>query len=223
MPQSHSQGSHGLSQPEPSHRKRPHETAPPRYSKHQHKATAIAPIRQKKYNCSSRPNCGQRNLDRRYLRAIIPCRTDRSRPFGHRRRRRQLFRKYFCFAAFADKRTGVLYNDLTGSFPYMSLEGNVCYLITYHYESNAILGLPISGFDDKTVFAAYKAQFELLESKGYKIKLCVMDNQCTKQINKFLTQTIVNSCSSNRTISHERGQTRNTDVQGSLYQRPSDD
>ena len=31
----------------------------------------------------------------------------------------------FCFAAFADKRTGVLYNDLTGLFPYMSLEGNV--------------------------------------------------------------------------------------------------
>jgi hypothetical protein len=82
----------------------------------------------------------------------------------------------------------VLYNDLTGLFPYMSLEGNVCYLITYHYKSNAILGLPISGFDDKTVFAAYKTQFELLESKGYKIKLYVMDNQCTKQINKFLTQ-----------------------------------
>jgi hypothetical protein len=37
----------------------------------------------------------------------------------------------------------------------MSLEGNVCYLIVYHYESNAILGLPISGFDDNTVFAAY--------------------------------------------------------------------
>jgi hypothetical protein len=93
----------------------------------------------------------------------------------------------FCFAAFADKRTGVLYNDLTGSFPYMSLEGNVCYLVVYHYESNAILGLPISGFDDNTVFAAYKTQFEFLESKGYKIKLNVMDNQCTKQIKNFLT------------------------------------
>ncbi len=93
----------------------------------------------------------------------------------------------FCFTAFADKRTGVLYNDLTGSFPYMSLEGKVCYLIVYHYESNAILGLPISGFDDNTVFAAYKTQFEFLESKGYKIKLNVMDNQCTKQIKKFLT------------------------------------
>ncbi len=80
----------------------------------------------------------------------------------------------FCFAAFADKRTGVLYNDLTGLFPYMSLEGNVCYLIVYHYESNAILGLPISGFNDNTVFAAYKTQFEFLESKGYKIKLNVV-------------------------------------------------
>ena len=93
----------------------------------------------------------------------------------------------FCFAAFADKRTGVLYNDLTGSFPYMSLEGNVCYLIVYHYESIAILGLPISGFDDNTVFAANKTQFEFLESKGFKIKLNVMDNQCTKQIKKIIT------------------------------------
>jgi hypothetical protein len=94
----------------------------------------------------------------------------------------------FCFAAFADKHTGVLYNDLTGSFPYMSLEGNVCFLIVYHYESNAILGLPISGFNDNTVFAAYKTQFEFLESKGCKIKLNVMDNQCTKHIKKFLTK-----------------------------------
>ena len=69
----------------------------------------------------------------------------------------------------------------------MPLERNVCYLIVYHYESNAILGLPISGFDDNTVFAAYKTQFEFLESKGYMIILNVMDNQCTKQIKKILT------------------------------------
>jgi hypothetical protein len=94
----------------------------------------------------------------------------------------------FCFGAFADKKTGVLYNDLTGTFPYMSLEGNVCFLIVYHYESNAILALPISGLDDNTIFVAYKTQFKFLESKGYKIKLNVMDNQCTKQIKKFLTK-----------------------------------
>ena len=95
--------------------------------------------------------------------------------------------KIYFFAAFADKRTGVLYNDLTGSFPYMSLEGNVCYLIVYHYKSNTILGLTISSFDDNTVFVVYKNQFEFLESKGFKIKLNVMDNQCTKQIKKIPT------------------------------------
>ena len=69
----------------------------------------------------------------------------------------------------------------------MSPEGNVCYLIVYHYKSIVILGLPISGFDDNTVFAMYKTQLEFLESKGFKIKLNVMDNQCTKQIKKIIT------------------------------------
>jgi hypothetical protein len=93
----------------------------------------------------------------------------------------------FCFRVFADKRMGILYNDLTGLFPYMSFKGNVCFLIVYHYESNAILALPISGLDDNTIFAAYKTQFNFLESKGHKIRLNVMDNQCTKQIKKNLT------------------------------------
>jgi len=70
----------------------------------------------------------------------------------------------------------------------MSLEGNVYYLIVYHYQSNAILGLSIYGFDDNTVFAVYKTKFEFLESKEYNIKLNVMDNQCTKQIKKILTE-----------------------------------
>ena len=82
----------------------------------------------------------------------------------------------FCFGTFADKQTGILYNNLTGLFPYMSLEGNVCFIIIYHYESNAILALPISGFNDNTVFAAYKTQFDFLKSKGYKIKLNEADN-----------------------------------------------
>jgi hypothetical protein len=73
----------------------------------------------------------------------------------------------------------------------MSPEGNVCFLIVYHYESNAILVLLISGFDNNTIFATYKTQFKLLESKGHKIRLNVMDNQCTKQIKKILT---ANNC-----------------------------
>ncbi len=33
----------------------------------------------------------------------------------------------FAFGAFADKHSGVVYNDLTGSFPFMSLDGSVCF------------------------------------------------------------------------------------------------
>jgi hypothetical protein len=52
----------------------------------------------------------------------------------------------FCFATFADKHMGILYNDLTGTFPFMSLKRNNCFFIVYHYESNAILVLPITNF-----------------------------------------------------------------------------
>jgi len=93
----------------------------------------------------------------------------------------------FCFGAFADKHTGVVYSDSTGTFPYMSLEGNVCFFVVYHYESNAILGLPLKNMEDSTVYEAYKQQFEFLKRKGFTIKLNVMDNQASRQIKRFLT------------------------------------
>jgi hypothetical protein len=93
----------------------------------------------------------------------------------------------FCFAAFADIHTGTLYNDLTGTFPFMSLEGNKCFLVVYHYKSNAILALPISGFSDDIIFQAYKQIYEMIESKGFVIRFNVMDNQASKVFKNFLT------------------------------------
>jgi hypothetical protein len=69
----------------------------------------------------------------------------------------------------------------------MSLEGNVCFLVMYHYKTNAILAIPIAGFSNNIIFAAYKKQFEFSESKGFSIKLNVMDNQASQIIKKFLT------------------------------------
>jgi hypothetical protein len=69
----------------------------------------------------------------------------------------------------------------------MLLKGNVCFLVVYHYESNAILALPISAFSDDIIFAAYTEQYELLESKGFEIKLNVIDNQSSKIIKQYLT------------------------------------
>ena len=94
----------------------------------------------------------------------------------------------FCYGAFADRHSGVVYNDLTGSFPFVSFDGSVCFLVMYHYEANAIIATPISGLDDKSIFNAYKKNFDKLAAKGFKPKLNVMDNQATRQIKIFLTE-----------------------------------
>ncbi len=93
-----------------------------------------------------------------------------------------------CFGAFADKRDRVVYNDLTGSFPFMSLNGSVCFFVMYHYKRNAILATPVTGLDDKSIFKAYKMQFDNFTSNGYKPKINIMDNQATKHITAFLTE-----------------------------------
>ncbi len=94
----------------------------------------------------------------------------------------------FAFGAFADKNNGIVYHYLMGSFPFMSLDGSVCFFVLYHYESNCILPAPISGLDDISIFNAYKMQFEELEAKGFTPKLNVMDNQSTKHIKKNLAE-----------------------------------
>jgi hypothetical protein len=45
----------------------------------------------------------------------------------------------FCFGSFADLISGVVYNDLTRNFPFMSIDGSVCFFVMYHYKTNAIL------------------------------------------------------------------------------------
>jgi hypothetical protein len=38
----------------------------------------------------------------------------------------------FVFGAFADKNNWIVYHDLTGLFPFMSLDGSVCFFVLYH-------------------------------------------------------------------------------------------
>jgi hypothetical protein len=71
----------------------------------------------------------------------------------------------FCFGAFVDKNSGIVYHDLTGLFPFMSYNGSVCFFILYHYKFNSILATPISGLDNVCIFNAYKKEFEMLASK----------------------------------------------------------
>ena len=91
----------------------------------------------------------------------------------------------FCFGAFADKVSGVVCNDLTGDFPFVLIDGSVCFFVLYHYETKTVLVKPITNVDDCSIVAAYKEIFETLEAKGCKSKMNVMDNQATKYIKSF--------------------------------------
>jgi hypothetical protein len=95
-----------------------------------------------------------------------------------------LIANVFCFGAFADKISGVMYNNLTGNFPFMSIDGSVCFFVMYHYKTNAIFVKAITNLDDQSIYEAYKEAFETLEAKGYKPKMNVMDNQVMKCIGK---------------------------------------
>jgi hypothetical protein len=92
----------------------------------------------------------------------------------------------FCFGAFANKISGAVYNDCTGKFPYMSLDGNICFFVMYHYKTNAILATPIPSLDSSSILDVYKKNFEYLIAKGYQPKLNVMDNKATKVIKAYL-------------------------------------
>jgi hypothetical protein len=95
----------------------------------------------------------------------------------------------FSLGAFANKITGVVYNDCTGKlFPFMSLDGNV-FFVMYHYKTNAIFSTPIPGLDSASILEAYKRNFKYLreKEKGYKPMVNVMDNQATKVIKAYLT------------------------------------
>jgi hypothetical protein len=88
----------------------------------------------------------------------------------------------FCCGAFADRHLDVVYNNLTGNFPFFSFDRSICYLVMYVYKANTILATPIAGLDDMSIYNAYKSNFKEFTRKGFEPKLNMMDNQATKHI-----------------------------------------
>ncbi len=88
----------------------------------------------------------------------------------------ELIANVICFGSFADLHSGTIYNNLTGNFQFMLFDKIICYLLMYHYESNAFLATSIASLDDVSIFNAYKLNFVKLMRKDYQTKLNVMDN-----------------------------------------------
>ena len=59
--------------------------------------------------------------------------------------------------------TDKVYLDLTGQFPYCSSQGNQYILIGYHYNSNAILGVPLKNGQAATITEGWNTLNEKLK------------------------------------------------------------
>ena len=72
--------------------------------------------------------------------------------------------------------------DLTGQFPYCSSRGNQYILIGYHYDSNAILGLPLKNRQANTITSAWKQLDKKLAQAGEVTNTWILDNEVSGEL-----------------------------------------
>jgi hypothetical protein len=92
----------------------------------------------------------------------------------------------FCFAALADAMTSIMYMDLTGAFPVRSFKNMIYIFIAYIYELYAIIVRPMALRTDATIIAAFTKVFAILRARNYQPALNLMDNECTKAVEKLI-------------------------------------
>jgi hypothetical protein len=92
----------------------------------------------------------------------------------------------FCFAALADSTTGTMYMDLTGAFPVRSFRNMIYIFVAYIYDLTAIIVRPMVLCTDASFIAAFTKVFAILRAWNYQPALNVMDNECSKAVEKHI-------------------------------------
>ena len=95
----------------------------------------------------------------------------------------------FIGATIAEQNEGTIYTDNTGKFPVQSYHGKRIQFVVYEYRSNAIIVKTLRDETDKSMVDAFQEVYEYLTEKGFKPKLNVMDNQCSRAVQKFIKST----------------------------------
>jgi hypothetical protein len=93
----------------------------------------------------------------------------------------------FCFAALADTTTGTMYMDLTVAFPVRSFTNMIYIFVAYIYDPNAIIVCPIASCTDTTFIANFTKVFAILHAWNYQPAFNVMDNECSKAVEKHIS------------------------------------
>ncbi len=92
----------------------------------------------------------------------------------------------FCFTALADANTGTMYTDLTGAFPVQSFKNMQYIFVAYVYDLNAIIVRPMPSRSDAAFIAAFTDVFATLQARNYVPQLNVMDNECSKAVERHI-------------------------------------
>lgn len=85
-----------------------------------------------------------------------------------------------CYATFPT--TDKAFMDLTGRFPYKSSRGNEYILIGYHFDSNAILGVPIKNRQAATITKAWKQLHNKFQLAGAAPNIWILDNETSHDL-----------------------------------------
>jgi hypothetical protein len=92
----------------------------------------------------------------------------------------------FCFAALANATLGTMYTNITGVFPIPSFKNMQYIFVAYIYDLNAILVQPMPSCTDALFIAAFSEIFAILHTCNYQPALNVMDNECSKAVEKHI-------------------------------------
>jgi hypothetical protein len=92
----------------------------------------------------------------------------------------------FCIATLADATTGTMYMDLTGAFPVRSFKNMIYIFVAYIYDLNTMIVCPMASCADASFIAAFTKVFAILRARNYQPALNVMDNECSKAVEKHI-------------------------------------
>lgn len=82
--------------------------------------------------------------------------------------------------------TSTIYTDQTGQFPTTSSRGHKYIMVAYDYDSNNIIPEPRKTRTGLEIKNAYQQIHNLLISRGLKLKIHILDNECSQTLKDYM-------------------------------------
>jgi hypothetical protein len=79
-----------------------------------------------------------------------------------------------------------MYTNLTGAFPVQSFINMQYIFVAYIYDINAFIVQPMPSRTDALFISAFSGIFAILCVRNYQPTLNVMDNECSKAVEKYI-------------------------------------